>query len=63
MESAFSFISVLPSNDKELEEFKRKLKTEILNWNSFYVKEQLVCCKKLFEDLLADEDLIKYFEE
>lgn len=63
MESALSFITVLPSNDDELEVFKRQVKSEILNWNSYYIKKQLIFGKKLFDDLLADEDLIKYFEE
>jgi hypothetical protein len=62
MEKCLSFLTVLPSTEKELAEFKRKVKSEIVIHNyPHLVQHQLDFGKRLFDELLADEDLKKFF--
>lgn len=63
MDNALSYITVLPSNEKELEDFKRLVKPEIMASNGFLMYMQLKFCKRLFDDLLNDEDIQDHLDD
>jgi hypothetical protein len=63
MESALGYVMVLPSDEKELQEFIRLLKVEIPhNGHPVYILNQLIFGKRLFDELLADKELKEYFD-
>lgn len=64
MESALSFIMVLPSNKDELEVFLKKMKSEILvSGYGERIQKQIYMGLKLFQELYTDEELEKHFEK
>ena len=62
MDSAISYITVLPSNEDEVDRFKRILKRELLV-SDLTMEKQLRMCKKLFDDLLNDDELNDYWDD
>ena len=64
MESALDYIMVLPSNEKELERFLKKLKSEILILEPDpATRKQIMICLKLFQELYTDFDLEEHFNK
>ena len=62
MDIALSYITVLPSNNVEMEKFKRILKRELLVSDPS-LEMQLMRCRKLFDDLLNDDELNEYWDD
>ena len=62
MDSAISYITVLPSNEDEVDRFKRILKRELLV-SDLSMEKQLRMCRKLFDDLLNDDELNEYWDD
>jgi len=62
MDTALSYITVLPSNEDEVDKFKRILKRELLV-SDLSMEKQLRMCRKLFDDLLNDDELNDYWDE
>lgn len=62
METALSYITVLPSNEDEMDKFKRILKRELLVSDPC-LELQLRICRKLFDDLLNDDQLNEYWDD
>ena len=62
METALSYITVLPSNEKEMEEFKRILKRELLVSDPS-LEMQLIRCRRLLDELLNDVQLNEYWDD
>jgi hypothetical protein len=63
MENALSYITALPSDEKELKKFIQKVKAEIPHQGyPVYIQNQLIFGKRLFDELLADKELKEYFD-
>jgi hypothetical protein len=62
MDTALSYITVLPSNEDEVDKFKRILKRELLV-SDLSMEKQLRMCRKLFDDLLNDDELNEYWDD
>ena len=62
MDTALNYITVLPSNEDEVDKFKRILKRELLV-SDLSMEKQLRMCRKLFDDLLNDDELNDYWDE
>jgi hypothetical protein len=63
MENALSYITALPSDEKELKKFIQKVKAEIPHQGyPVYILNQLIFGKRLFDELLADKELKEYFD-
>ena len=60
MNSLLSYITVLPSTEKEMEAFKRGLKQELLVSDP-YLRKQLYLLRKMFDELLSDTQLDEYW--
>jgi hypothetical protein len=61
MDTATSYIAVLPSDKKEADEFKKMLKSEVLcSKNPMFIMNQLKINERLFKELLSDNDLNKF---
>jgi hypothetical protein len=63
METAISVITVFPSNKLELEQYKRKLKSEILvnDRDPLAILLQLKFVEKTIADILTDKELDDHF--
>jgi hypothetical protein len=63
METAISTISIFPSNKLELEQYKRKLKSEILvnDRDPLAILLQLKFVEKTIADILTDKELDDHF--
>jgi hypothetical protein len=58
MDTASSYVAVLPSDKEEAKEFKRMLKSEILSSkNPAFMMNQLKINELLFKELLSDKEL------
>ena len=62
MDTALNYITVLPSNEDEVDKFKRILKRELLV-SDLSMEKQLRMCRKLFDDLLNDDELNEYWDD
>ena len=63
MDTATSYVAVLPSDKKEAEEFKKMLKSEVLSSkNPMFIMNQLKINERLFKELLSDNELNKFLK-
>jgi hypothetical protein len=65
MERLLSYITVLPSNENEVEVFFEEIKKEILLApdDADKIWEQIYSCSMLFDKLLSDERLVDFYKE
>jgi hypothetical protein len=63
MDTATSYVAVLPSDKKEADEFKKMIKSEILvSKNPMFIMNQLKINELVFKELLSDKDLNKFLK-
>ena len=62
MDTALSYITVLPSNREEVEVFRKLLTRELLTSDPA-LRKQLILLRSMFNDLLNDARLIEYWND